>query len=182
MADSNSQWQIQRQFHIHQGKFNAANSNSPHPIKIHHGKFNSGIQFNLTQQIPGHLANSYSLWQIQIHYVKFKFRKANQIFNSPHQIQFHHGKFKFSKAISNSLRPGFYVGFFVWGEVDPEKKFWATRRWEKIFVGLLGGPKACCPGKFWKYSVQDWLKSHFWTLVTFTDSLKSSSKKDLYLK
>ena len=47
----------------------------------------------------------------------------------------------------------------------------------KIFLVLLGGPVACSPGKFWKYSVQDWLKSHFWTLVTFTDSLKSSSKK-----
>ena len=27
------------------------------------------------------------------------------------------------------------------------------------------------------YSVQDWPKSHFWTLVTFTDSLISSSNK-----
>ena len=72
---------------------------------------------------------------------------------------------------------GFYLGFFVWGGSRSWKKFWATRRGEKIFLGLLGGPEACSPGKFWKYSVQDWLRSHFWTLVTFTDSLKSSSKK-----
>ena len=50
---------------------------------------------------------------------------------------------------------------FVWGgQVDPEK----------IFEPRSGR-------KFLKYSVQDWLKSHFWTLVTFTDSLKSSSKE-----
>ena len=59
------------------------------------------------------------------------------------------------------------------GEVDDEKSF----EREKICLGLLGGPGACSPGKFWKYSVQDWLKSHFWTLVTFTDFLKLSSKK-----
>ena len=32
-----------------------------------------------------------------------------------------------------STFPGFYLGFFAWGEVDPEKKFGATRRREKIF-------------------------------------------------
>ena len=159
MADSNSQWQIQ----IHCHNFTFTKANSMQQIQIHHiqykfTKANSTPGFNLTHQIPGHLANSYSLRQIQIHYVKFKFRKANQIFKSPHQIQFHHGKFKFSKAISNSLQPGYYLGFFVWGEVDPEKKFWAMTQCEKIFLGLLGGPGACSLGKFWKYSVQDWLK------------------------
>ena len=126
--------QIQIQIHHIQKKFTTANSTP-------------GL--NLTQQIPGHLANSYSLRQIQIHYVKFKFRKANQIFNSPHQIQFHHGKFKFSKAISNSLRPGFYVGFFVLGEVDPEKNF-EPRGGEKNFFRPSRGSGGMLPQKILK--------------------------------
>ena len=169
-----------RQFQIHHSKFKFTTANSQWQIQCSKFKFkfitskkkfttaNSTPGFNLTQQIPGHLVNSYSLRQIQIHYVKFKFRKANQIFNSPHQIQFHHGKFKFSKAISNSLRPGFYVGFFVLREVNPEKNF-EPRGGEKNVFRPSRGSGACSPG--------NWLKSHFWTLVTFTDSLKSLSKK-----
>ena len=79
---------------------------------------------------------------------------------------------------------GFYRGFFVGGRgrggVDPEKSFWATRRLQKNFLGLLGGYGACSPVKFWKHSVQNWLKSHFWILIIFTDSLKSSSKRSLF--
>ena len=134
MADSNSQWQIQ----IHCDNFTFTKANSMQQIQIHHiqykfTKANSTPGFNLTHQIPGHLANSYSLWQIQIHYIKFKFRKANQIFKSPHQIQFHHGKFKFSKAISNSLQPGFYLGFFVWGKSILKKIFEPWRSAKKFF-------------------------------------------------
>ena len=75
---------------------------------------------------------------------------------------------------------GFYLGFLVWGGGGKSilKKIFEPRGGEKTdFIGLLGGPGACFPGKFLKHSVQDWLKSHFWTSVTFTDSLKSSSKK-----
>ena len=76
---------------------------------------------------------------------------------------------------------GFYRGFFVGGGgVDPEKSFWATRRLQKKFLGLLGEYGACSPGKFWKHSVQNWLKSHFWILIIFTDSLNSSSKRSLF--
>ena len=47
-------------------------------------------------------------------------------------------------------RPGFYLGFFVWGKVDPEKVFWATRRREKNFLGLLGGSGGMLPRKIVK--------------------------------
>ena len=47
----------------------------------------------------------------------------------------------------------------------------------KKILGLLGGSESMLPGKILKYSVQDWLKWHFWTLVTFTDYLISSSNK-----
>ena len=59
---------------------------------------------------------------------------------------------------------------FGGGELIPEK-FLEPRSGEEIFLGLVRGPGACSHGKFWKHSVQDWLKSHFWILVTFTDSL-----------
>ena len=39
---------------------------------------------------------------------------------------------------------GFYLGFFVWGGVDPKKIFGATQRREKI----LGGSGDMLPGKF----------------------------------
>ena len=72
---------------------------------------------------------------------------------------------------------GFYLGFFVWGEVDP-KKFLDPRSGDKKkFLGLLGVWGHVHLEKFEKISVQDWLKSHFWTLVIFTDSLISSSNK-----
>ena len=35
---------------------------------------------------------------------------------------------------------------FCWGEVGPEKIF-EPRGGEKRFLGLLGGPEACSPGK-----------------------------------
>ena len=73
--------------------------------------------------------------------------------------------------------------FFFWGggggeggEVYREKMF-EPRGGDKNFFRPSRGPGACSPGKFGKYSIQDWLKLHFWTLVTFTDSLKSSWKK-----
>ena len=69
--------------------------------------------------------------------------------------------FKFTKT-----HAGFCLGFFVGGrgEVDPER----------IFLGLLVRGHAP-PENFEKGSVQGWLKSHFWTLVT--DALISSSNK-----
>ena len=50
----------------------------------------------------------------------------------------------------------------------------------KKFLGLLGGPGHAPPENFENIVFRIWLKSHFWTLVTFTDSLKSSSKKSLF--
>ena len=50
----------------------------------------------------------------------------------------------------------------------------------KKFLGLLGGPGHALPENFENIVFRIWLKSHFWTLVTFTDSLKSSSKKSLF--
>ena len=47
-------------------------------------------------------------------------------------------------------------------------------------LGLLGGPGHAPPENFENTVFRIWLKSHFWTLVTFTDSLKSSSKKSLF--
>ena len=40
----------------------------------------------------------------------------------------------------------------------------------KIFQGLKGS-EGCSPLKCQRDSVQDWLKSHLWTLVTCTDSV-----------
>ena len=60
---------------------------------------------------------------------------------------------------------GFYLGFFVLGELNlkeffrPSKEVWANAspvNFEKIV-----------------FDVQDWLKSYFWTSVTFTDALIS---------
>ena len=50
----------------------------------------------------------------------------------------------------------------------------------KKFSGLLGGLGHAPPENFENIVFRIWLKSHFWTLVTFTDSLKSSSKKSLF--
>ena len=41
--------------------------------------------------------------------------------------------------------PGFYLGFLFGGEVDP-KNFWSHAAVKK-FLGLLGGPGPCSPGK-----------------------------------
>ena len=77
------------------------------------------------------------------------------------------------------LLPGFYLGFLFGGK-PILKKFLSHAAAIKKFFRPSRGSGACSPGKFWKYSVRDWLKSYFWTLVTFTDSLKSSSKKPLF--
>ena len=57
------------------------------------------------------------------------------------------------------------------------KKSFEPRGGEKNFFRPSRGGGGMLPRKILKIRVQDWLKSHFWTLVTFTDSLKSSSKK-----
>ena len=57
---------------------------------------------------------------------------------------------------------GYYLGFFCLGE-SILKKF--LKR-EKYFVRPSRGV-----WKAFKNSVQDWLKSHFWTLVTLIDFL-----------
>ena len=51
---------------------------------------------------------------------------------------------------------------------------------KKIFRPSRGGPGHAPPENFENIVFRIWLKSHFWTLVTFTDSLKSSSKKSLF--
>ena len=80
--------------------------------------------------------------------------------------------------IPYSLFPGFYLGFFVGGGESTPKNFWSHAAANKNFLpALLGVPGACSPGKFRKDSVEDWLRSHFWTLVIFIDSLISSSNK-----
>ena len=69
------------------------------------------------------------------------------------------------------LLVGFYLGYFVWEEVDPKNVCTHAGRLKNFFRtsrGVLGHVHL---EKFEKISVQDWLKSHFWTLVTFTDSL-----------
>ena len=72
------------------------------------------------------------------------------------------------------LTAGFYLAFFVlWGSRSL-KKFGATQQRDKIYKSLLGGH---APSENFEKIVQDWLKSHFWTLVAFTDSLISSSNK-----
>ena len=63
----------------------------------------------------------------------------------------------------------FVLGF---GGVDP-KKLLEPRR-EILFRACRGPPQKKIK---WNDSVQDWLKSHFWTLATFTDSLILSSNK-----
>ena len=60
------------------------------------------------------------------------------------------------------------------------KKIFEPRWAIKKFLGLLGGPGHAPPENFENIVFRIWLKSHFWTLVTFTDSLKSSSKKSLF--
>ena len=73
------------------------------------------------------------------------------------------------------LLSGFYLGLFVWGRKPIlKKKILEPRSVEKNFSGLLRVSGGMLPQKILKDSVQDWLKSHFWTLVTFNDSLKSS--------
>ena len=69
---------------------------------------------------------------------------------------------------------------FLFGGKSIFKKMFEPRGGEKNFFRPSRGSGRCSPRKCWKYSVQDWLKSHFWTLVTFTDSLKSSSKRSLF--
>ena len=60
-------------------------------------------------------------------------------------------------------------------DVNPKKKVLEPRSGEKIF-GPFRGLRGHAPRKILKDSVQDMLKSYFWTsVVTFTDSLKSSS-------
>ena len=67
---------------------------------------------------------------------------------------------------------------FCLGQESISEKFLEPRSGKKIFFRACKGVQvACSHGKFRKHSVQDWLKSHFWTLVTFTDSLISSSNK-----
>ena len=43
---------------------------------------------------------------------------------------------------------GFYLGFFVWGGLDLEKKLEPRGGEKKMFLRLLGGPGACSLGKF----------------------------------
>ena len=84
------------------------------------------------------------------------------------------------KILQNETQIGVLSRIFCWGgegESRSPKKFLSHAAARKFILGLLGGPGAYSPGKFLKYSVQDWLKSHFWTLITFTDSLKSPSRK-----
>ena len=50
------------------------------------------------------------------------------------------------------------------------RNFLEPRSSEKNFSGLEG-VRGMLPQKCLKDSVQDWLKSHSWTLVTYTDSL-----------
>ena len=76
---------------------------------------------------------------------------------------------------------GFYSGLFVWGGGGGESIlkhwFWSQAATRKNFFRPTRGSGGMLPGKFWKDSVQDRVKSHFWTLVTFTDSLIGSSNK-----
>ena len=39
---------------------------------------------------------------------------------------------------TDPMHPGFYLGFFVWGGVDPEENFGATRRRENFFRPFRG--------------------------------------------
>ena len=66
---------------------------------------------------------------------------------------------------------------FCLGRESIPEKFLEPRSGEKIFLGLVEGSRGMLPRKILKHSVQDWLKLHLWTLVTFTDSLISSSNK-----
>ena len=43
---------------------------------------------------------------------------------------------------------GFYLGFFVWGEVDPEKNFGVTRRREKCVRPSRGVREHAPPENF----------------------------------
>ena len=72
--------------------------------------------------------------------------------------------FKFTET-----HEGFYLGFFVWGELNLKEFFRPSK-------GVRGHAS---PVNFEKivFDVQDWLKSYFWTSVTFTDALISSSNK-----
>ena len=70
---------------------------------------------------------------------------------------------------------GLILDFLFWGK-SILKKFLTHAAATKIFLGLLGRSGVMFSWKILKkISVQNWLKLHFWTLVTFTDSLISSS-------
>ena len=65
--------------------------------------------------------------------------------------------------------------FCLRGKLIP-KNFWSHAATRKRFFRPSRREHAPSE-KFCKYRVQDWLKSHFWTSVTFTDSLILSSNK-----
>ena len=68
--------------------------------------------------------------------------------------------------------------FGDWGSRS-QKNFW-SHAVARNFFRACRGLDACSPPKkkkIWNDSVQDWLKSHFWALATFTDSLILSSNK-----
>ena len=48
--------------------------------------------------------------------------------------------------MKRSVSAGFYLEFFVWGEVDPKKDFGATQEREN-FLGLPGGSGSMFPRK-----------------------------------
>ena len=66
---------------------------------------------------------------------------------------------------------------FVWGEPILKKIFEPRGGDKKFFRPSKGGPGHAPPENFENIVFRIWLKSHFLTLVTFIDSLKSSSKK-----
>ena len=74
-----------------------------------------------------------------------------------------------------------HVFFFFWGGADvklgcrSKEIFRSHAAARKILQGLKGSG-GCSPQKCLKDSVQDWLKSHLWTLVTYTDSLVAVSR------
>ena len=65
---------------------------------------------------------------------------------------------------------------FCWRGVEVKNNFGAMQRRENIFQAFLWVQGHVPPETFEKGSVQDKLKSHFWTLLAITDSLISSSK------
>ena len=69
---------------------------------------------------------------------------------------------------------------FLYGGKPMLKKIFEPRCGDKKIFRPSRGPGHAPPENFENIGFRIWLKSHFWTLVTFTDSLKSSSKKSLF--